>query len=130
MEYRGLIWAGIYVEDLKASLSFYQNVLGLPLLGQGEDWAHFDAGAGTLLELFTGGQHRKKPKRPDQQSIVLGLRVDNLDRTIAELQQKGVSFIPEGSGEFAGTRWAHFSDVEGNRLEVKEITETVAHTGE
>ncbi len=75
MEYRGLIWAGIYVEDLEACISFYQKVLGLPLLGQGEDWAHFHLGAGTLLELFTGGKRRQEPKQPNQQSIVLGLRV-------------------------------------------------------
>jgi hypothetical protein len=47
--------------------------------------------------------------------------VEDLDLAVAELQQKGVSFIPEGSGELAGTRWAHFSDIEGNQLEVKEI---------
>jgi predicted enzyme related to lactoylglutathione lyase len=121
MRYQGLVWAGIYVEDLGASISFYQNVLGLALLDKGEDWAHFDSGAGTLLELFSGGKRRKKPKKPGQQSIVLGLRVEDLDLAVAELQQKGGSFIPEGSGEFAGTRWAHFSDIEGNRLEIKEI---------
>ena len=121
MKYQGLIWAGIYVENLETSISFYQNVLGLALLGQGEDWAHFDSGDGTLLELFTGGTSWEEPKKPDQQSIVLGLRVDDLDVAIAELKEKGVEFIPEGSGEFAGTRWAHFSDVEGNQLEVKEI---------
>jgi lactoylglutathione lyase len=121
MKYQGLIWAGIYVKDLEASISFYQNVLGLTLLDKGEDWAHFDSGAGTLLELFTGGKSTQEPKRPDQQSIILGLRVEDLDLAVAELQQKGVSFIPEGSGEFAGTRWAHFSDIEGNQLEVKEI---------
>jgi lactoylglutathione lyase len=121
MKYQGLVWAGIYVENLEASISFYQNVLGLPFLDKGEEWAHFDSGAGTLLELFTGGKSTLQAKKPDQQSIALGLRVDNLDRAVAELKQKGVQFIPEGSGEFAGTRWAHFSDVEGNQLEVKEI---------
>ena len=53
--------------------------------------------------------------------IWAGIYVEDLDRAVAELKQKGVQFIPEGSGEFAGTRWAHFSDVEGNRLEIKEI---------
>jgi|SRR5689334_18646627 len=120
-KYQGLVWAGIYVENLAACISFYQNVLGLPLLGQGEDWAHFDSGAGTLLELFSGGRSTKAPKRSHQQSIVLGLRVDDLDRAVAKLQQKGVQFIPEESGEFEGTRWAHFSDLEGNRLELKEL---------
>jgi predicted enzyme related to lactoylglutathione lyase len=124
MEYLGLVWAGIHVEDLAASISFYQDVLGLRLLGQGGEWAHFDAGAGTLLELFTGGKSTVEPKRPDQQSIVLGLRVADLDRAVAELKQKGVPFIPEAGGEFEGTRWAHFFDSEGNRLEVKEIPPT------
>ncbi len=95
MKYEGLIWAGIYIQDLEASISFYENVLGLPLLNQGEDWAHFDLGAGTLLELFIDGKRRQEPKKPDQQSIVLGLRVDNLDRAVSELENKGVQFIPE-----------------------------------
>ena len=121
MKYLGLVWAGVHVEDLESSIAFYQNALGLSLLGRGEDWAHFDSGAGTLLELFTGGTSMAEPKKPHQQSIVLGLRVEDLDRAIAELGEKGVHFIPEESGEFEGTRWAHFSDPEGNQLELKEI---------
>ena len=121
MKYQGLVWAGIYVQELRVSIAFYRDVLGLPLLDQGEEWAHFDSGAGTLLELFTGGRSTQAAKTPDQQSIVLGLRVDDLDRALAELHQRGVQFIPEGAGEFAGTRWAHFSDIEGNRLEVKQL---------
>jgi lactoylglutathione lyase len=121
MKYLGLVWAGIHVENLAVSVSFYQNTLGLPLLGRGPDWAHFDAGAGTLLELFTGGTASAKPKKPDQQSIVLGLRVDDFDGAVAELMAKGIHFNPEESGEFEGTRWAHFTDPEGNQLEVKQI---------
>ena len=120
MDYQGLIWAGIYVEDLVSSIAFYQDVLGLKLLGQGTDWAHFDSGAGSLLELFAGGKAARKPKNPEQQSIVLGLRVRDLDQAVTELTRNGVQFIQGESGEFAGTRWAHFFDLEGNRLEVKE----------
>lgn len=122
MNYRGLIWAGIYVQDLEACITFYRDVLALPLLGRGEDWAHFDSGSGTLLELFTGGTSRPAPKNPDRQSIVLGLRVDDLDRAVAELRERGVEFLPGESGEFEGTRWAHFTDLEGNRLEVKQVS--------
>ena len=121
MKYHGLVWAGIYVENLESSVSFYRDILGLPLLGKGEDWAHFDSGAETLLEPFTGGRSRQEPKKQEQQSIVLGLRVENLDQAVAELTQQGVRFLPGASGEFAGTRWAHFSDQEGNQLEVKEV---------
>ena len=120
MKYHGLIWIGLYVEDLQASIVFYRDVMGLPLLGQGDDWAHFDSGNGSLLELFSGGKASLEPKLPAQQSIVLGLQVENLDRSIAELKGKGVHFTGD-VGEYAGTRWAHFSDPEGNQLEIKEI---------
>jgi lactoylglutathione lyase len=121
MNYRGFIWAGIYVQDLDASISFYRDVLALPLLNRGEDWAHFDSGSETLLELFTGGVSSPRPKKPDAQPVVLGLRVDDLDQSVAELRERGVDFLPGETGEFAGTRWAHFSDLEGNRLKVKEV---------
>jgi predicted enzyme related to lactoylglutathione lyase len=120
MNYRGFIWAGIFVEDLKASIKFYKDLLDLPLLGEGADWAHFDAGNGSLLELFSGGTARQVAKPPDQQSIVLGLRVDDLDSAIAELKRRGIQFTDD-VGEFEGARWAHFLDLEGNRLEIKEI---------
>lgn len=120
MKYRGFIWAGVFVEDLSASITFYKDVLGLPLLGEGDDWAHFDAGNGSLLELFSGGKAGQAAKESDQQSIVLGLRVDHLNGAVAELKGRGVQFT-EDFGEFEGTRWAHFLDPEGNQLEVKEI---------
>jgi catechol 2,3-dioxygenase-like lactoylglutathione lyase family enzyme len=121
MNYRGLIWAGVYVQDLDASVSFYRDVLSLRLLERGDGWAYFDAGGGALVELFIGGSAQRAPKTPDQQSIILGLRVENLDRAVAELSAKGVQFLPEDSGEAGGERWAHFYDGEGNRLEVKEV---------
>ena len=121
MNYRGLVWAGIYVDDLDAAVAFYRDVLGLPFLGKGEDWAHFDAGAGAMLELFSGGKAQASPKVAAQQSIVLGLRVDDLDRAVETLEGRGVQFSPGGQGESGGERWAHFYDLEGNRLEVKQL---------
>ena len=120
MKYRGFVWAGIFVEDLKASIAFYRDVLGLPLLGEGDDWAHFDAGNESLLELFSGGKAWQSAKGAGQQSIVLGLRVNDLDSAIAELKRQGVQFTND-FGEFEGTRWAHFLDLEGNGLEIKEF---------
>ncbi len=120
MKYQGLIWSGLTVEDLQTSIRFYKDVLGMPLLGGGEDWALFDSGNGSLLELFSGGKASVQPKTPNQQSIILGLRVENLNRCMAELERKGVRFIGD-IGEYRGTRWAHFSDPEGNQLEIKEV---------
>lgn len=120
MKYYGFIWAGLKVQDLESCIAFYRDILGLPLLGQGEDWAHLDAGNSTLLELFSGGAASQGPKPADRQSLILGLRVADLDQALTELQARGVRFIGE-VGEYAGTRWAHFSDPEGNRLEIKQV---------
>ena len=122
MKYLGFAWGGLLVEDLDASVSFYRDVLGLKLLGKGEDWAHFDAGRGALFELMSGGKAAPQPKGPAQQPVILGLRVDDLHRAVAELKLKGVNFVDE-IGEFENTSWAHFSDPEGNQLEIKEVPE-------
>jgi len=120
MKYLGLVWSGLFVENLAASIIFYKDVMGLPLLGEGENWAHFDTGNGTLFEIFSGGKASPQPKSPPQQSLVLGLRVDDIDNAITELERKGVNFLGE-VGEFEGTSWIAFSDPEGNQLEIKEI---------
>ena len=122
MKYLGFIWSGLLVEDLEASVIFYRDVMGLKLLGKGEDWAHFDAGRGALFELMSGGKAAPQPKSAVQQPVILGLRVDNLDQTVAELKRKGVRFVDE-IGQFENTHWAHFSDPEGNQLEIKEVPE-------
>lgn len=119
MQYQGLIWAGLYVEELEGSVSFYKDVLGLPLRRQRNDTAHFDAGNGVLFELMSGGKASPSPKTPEQQPFVLGIQVEDLDSAVQELRQKGVNFIGE-AGEYKGTRWAQFSDPEGNRLEIKQ----------
>lgn len=119
MKYRGFVWVGLFVEDLEASISFYRDMLGLSLLGHGDDWAHFDAGRGALFELMSGGKATRAPKKADQQSLILGLLVDDLESAVAELKSKGVNFVTEIES-FENTRWAHFSDLEGNRLEIKE----------
>ena len=119
MQTQGYIWIGLTVQNIKPSVAFYQNVLGLPLLGQGQDWAHFDAGGGALFELTSGGKASAQPKTPAQQPLVVGLRVTHLDAVVADLQARGVAFGE--IGEYEDTRWARFSDPEGNQLEIKEV---------
>ncbi len=122
MQYQGFIWIGLFVENLPAAVAFYRDVLGLRLLDQGADWAHFDAGGGALFELFGGGKAAPAPKSPAQQPLVVGLRVKDMQKAMAELQARGIHFTETGgAGE---TRWAHFSDPEGNQLEIKQTPDS------
>ena len=117
MQYQGFIWVGLTVENLETSVAFYRDVIGLRLLGKGIDWAHFDAGGGALFELMSGGKAAPQPKTPAQQPLVVGLRVKDMEGAMAELQAKGIVFTE--TGQYEDTRWAHFSDPEGNQLEIK-----------
>lgn len=120
MRYQGFIWAGLFVADMEAAVAFYGDVLGLPLVERDEACALFDAGGGALLELWAKGVAADSPKTPERQSVLIALRVEDLNGAVAELAAKGVRFLGEPD-EYAGTRWIHFTDPEGNRLELKEV---------
>ncbi len=120
MKYQGFIWAGLLVADLEGAISFYQDILGLSLLESDDKCALFDAGDGAVFELWSSGYRSSSPKTAEQQSLRVGLRVNNLDDAVSELRSRGVQFIGE-IGEYEGTRWIHFADPEGNRLELKEV---------
>lgn len=122
MTYRGFIWAGLLVADFERAVTFYRDVLGLPLLERGERSALFDAGDGSLFELWPTGVASDSPKAAAQQSLRVAFRVDDLEGAVSELKGRGVRFVGE-VGEYKGTRWINFVDPEGNRLELKEVGE-------
>ena len=117
---KGIIWAGLAVQDLPAAVLFYRDILGLPLKRQGEGWAHFEAGGGALFELYSGGEASDTPKDNHHQALVIGFLVDDLTASVADLQRRGVKFLAEIDG-YRNQRWITFCDPEGNRLELKEI---------
>jgi len=51
MNIKGIIWAGLYVEDLWRAVVFYQDVLGLRFIRKGDAWAHFTDPEGNRLEI-------------------------------------------------------------------------------
>jgi predicted enzyme related to lactoylglutathione lyase len=120
MKVKGYVWAGLFVEDLDKAVAFYEDVLGLKLLRRGDGWAHFDVGEDSLFEIYTGGKAWSQPKEHQEQPLVIGFLVEDLDAAVKELRGKGVKFIGE-IGRYKDTKWAEFSDPEGNRLEIKEI---------
>ena len=103
---------GIVVEDLEASLNFYQNLLGFKIEKQMEESGTYidsvlaldgvkvttikmAAPDGQLIELLFYHSHLNQPKRRRLHDIGLShlaLTVDNLDRTYDQLIAQGVSF--------------------------------------
>lgn len=119
MNCKGIVWAGLSVQNLEQAITFYKDVLGLSLLRTGEGWASFDGSNGARLDLFTGGTANSTPKKSDIQSLSIGFKVDDLDRAVEELTSKGVILVGN-IAEFKGERWVQFCDPEGNMLEIKQ----------
>lgn len=114
----------LLVNDLATCFRFYRDVLGLqPAFGSEHDvYAEFEAGP-CLLALFQAEAMAAatglpaEPPRGDR--TVLCLTVEDLDRSVAQLQARGAQLVaaPADRPEW-GLRTAHLRDPEGNLIEI------------
>jgi catechol 2,3-dioxygenase-like lactoylglutathione lyase family enzyme len=117
---------GILVSDIKASLNFYQNILGLKYVEERPVWF------GTMHRLRFGNSDFKlidpsqmPPKGPIGLESQLGFRyvtfvIKNLSKLCKELKDKGIEFtIPEKEIR-PGVRIAMVKDPDGNIVEFVE----------
>ena len=117
---------GIVVSDIKASLNFYQNILGLEFVGITPVWF------GTMHRLRFGTSDFKliEPKTVPPPGAIglekqLGFRyvtfvIKNLSELCAELKGKGIEFaLPEREVR-PGVRVAMVKDPDGNIVEFVE----------
>lgn len=83
----------VMVSDMKASVEFYRDKLGLTLKFESPEWTEFATGA-TTLALHSGGA--KKPVESDAEKVAgrctLGFNVSDIHKTYEELRAKGVNF--------------------------------------
>jgi len=117
---------GILVSDIKASLNFYQNILGLEFVGISPVWF------GTMHRLRFGTSDFKliDPKTVPPQGAVglekqLGFRyvtfvIKNLTEFCAELKGKGIEFTLPETEVRPGVRVAMVKDPDGNIVEFVE----------
>ena len=117
---------GILASDIKASLNFYQNILGLEFVGITQVWF------GTMHRLRFGTSDFKliEPKTVPPKGAIglekqLGFRyvtfvIKNLSELCAELKAKGIEFaVPEKEAR-PGVRIAMVKDPDGNIVEFVE----------
>jgi catechol 2,3-dioxygenase-like lactoylglutathione lyase family enzyme len=117
---------GIVVSNIKASLDFYQNILGLMFVEERP------ATFGTMYRLRFGNSDFKlikpntiPPKGPIGLESQLGFRyvtfvVKNLSKLCMELQSKGIEFFRPEKEIRPGVRIAMVKDPEGNIVEFVE----------
>jgi len=117
---------GILVSDIKTSLNFYQNILGLEFVGITPVWF------GTMHRLRFGTSDFKlvDPKTVPPKGVIglekqLGFRyvtfvIKNLTELCAELKGKGVEFTLPETEVRPGIRVAMVKDPDGNIVEFVE----------
>jgi len=117
---------GVIVRDIKASLNFYQNILGLEFVGSVPLWF------GTMHRLRFGASDFKliEPKLVPPQGAVglenqLGFRyvtfvIRNLSQLCARLTTIGIEFTVPEKEIRPGVRIAMVKDPDGNIVEFVE----------
>ncbi len=107
----------VIVSDMKRSVQFYRDTLGIPLKFESPDWTEFQTGT-TTFALHGGGVPRQYQDTGDQSKTAgacsIGFNVDDVDKTYEELKAKGVVFVmPPAQREGEGIRLAVGLDPDG-----------------
>ncbi len=106
-------YAIVFVKDMKRSVAFYRDTLGIPMRFESPEWTEFATGGATLALHYANADPRDSPgDLLAAGSCRPGLRVDNLDefhkRMIA--QEVHCSRPPEN---IHGTMVAEYVDPDG-----------------
>jgi len=102
----------LFVKDVDRAVHFYADVLGLKLKARyGSQFAQVEA-PGVIIALHPIGENGRRPSSSEDMSI--GLAVQNLEESMAELTRRGVRFSKTTDDN--QVRLAFFTDVDGYPL--------------
>lgn len=123
--FKQLDYAMVVVSDMKRSVEFYRDTLGIPLKFESPDWTEFLTGT-TTLALHGGGVPQQKSGPPSEGKPAggcsIGFNVENLDKTYEELKANGVKFVmPPSEPEGQGIRLAVGLDPDGLHISFAQI---------
>jgi len=87
----------VIVSDMRRSVEFYRDKIGLPLKFESPDWTEFQTGD-TTLALHGGGRPRAPRASADGEAqdagtCSIGFSVDDLEASYDQLRSRGVTFI-------------------------------------
>jgi lactoylglutathione lyase len=108
----------VRVSDMRRSVAFYRDTLGLPLKFESPEWSEFETGATTLALHASAppaaGSEAANQGAPAAGTCALGFSVADLNRVYAELCQRGARFaVPPTEQPMEGIRLAVCTDPDG-----------------
>jgi lactoylglutathione lyase len=108
----------VVVKDMKRSIAFYRDVLGLRLKFETPEWTQLDAG-NIEVGLHAESEHLKSH---ETNSVQIGLFVADMQKAVDELKAKGVHIIMPPKKEDFG--WlAIVSDPDGYHIQLGQLAE-------
>jgi lactoylglutathione lyase len=108
----------LLVSNVKKSINFYKNILGLPVKRQSKDWTEF-FNNGTVLALHPA---KKKDKLKSGSGMLIGFMVNDLDFSVKQLKRKGVKFFKQPKNEPFG-KHTIILDPDGHLISIAELKE-------
>jgi catechol 2,3-dioxygenase-like lactoylglutathione lyase family enzyme len=101
------------VTDMKRSIAFYGETLGLPRVSDDEGWPEFQLGENVSLYLVDPTNIGREFEGPHTSSVAL--RVPDVEEARKALEAKGVAFVGE-TFDTGVCHMAHFHDPDGNTM--------------
>jgi catechol 2,3-dioxygenase-like lactoylglutathione lyase family enzyme len=120
MRVLGYTWAGVRTADLKSAAYFFQNVMGLSLIGEGKGMAQFELPSGQLFEVF-GSENRYYSLHS---CPVLAFQVEDVRVAKQELESRGVEFVRDIEGS-QSEAWTYFRGPDGYLYELWQTKRTM-----
>ncbi|MGC2427753.1 MAG: VOC family protein [Nitrososphaeraceae archaeon] len=102
--------------NMKKSIKFYKDTLGLPIKTKSADWTEFFSD-GTVLALHPA---KKKYKLRAGPNMLIGFMVNDLDDLIKQLKRKKVKFFKKPKEEPFG-KHAIIVDPDGHLISIVQL---------
>jgi lactoylglutathione lyase len=112
----------LLVQDMKKSIDFYNNVLGMEKKQESEDWVEF-LKQGTVLALHPAKKKTKNHRLQEATksgNILIGFNISDLESVCNDLNKKEVKFYKNLKNESFG-KHAIIEDPEGNLISLAEM---------
>ena len=125
MEFTGLDYVVLVVEDLDRSLAFYVELLGLPMGHRSGPYAQLATGR-TRLALFERGAMSETLRMPlrrpqsDAPGFEIGFKVSDVDVRYVELVGRGAEAAVPPTTRPWGQRTAYLRDPDGHLVELTQ----------
>ena len=110
----------LLVSDMKRSIRFYRDVLGMELKEKSKDWTEFSK-SGTVIALHPSGKKRFKKNS----SMLIGFSVSDFDDVCSGLKKKKVKFYKKPKEEPFG-KHTIIQDPDGHLISIMQMPQVDA----